>query len=137
VAGVDVRDLGAAGVSYEAEFGIPTGTASVVPCDSCSGGHKVTGIGSGEFNVLYLPVFSPTGGDTVLTVVGAAEGTRSVSVGVNFRPAGRTSMIGWSTSAPLVGKSLTVTLRRGLNVITLSNDAPGGTAPDLDKVVLG
>jgi hypothetical protein len=125
------------GVTYEAEHGIPTGTASVVPCDGCSGGHKVTGIGSGEFNVLYLPVFSPTGGDTVLTLVGAAEGTRSVSVGVNFRPAGRTSMIGWSTSAPLVGKSLTVILRRGLNVITLSNDAPDGTAPDVDKIVLG
>jgi len=119
------------GVSYEAEQGIVTGTARVVACQPCSGGRKVEGIGGGPFNRDYLLVFS-SGGEQVLTVVGASEGTKSVHVEVNFRPVGTAIVTGWSSSAPLQGKSLSVRLRPGFNVISLSN--VDGAAPDIDKI---
>jgi alpha-L-fucosidase len=122
------------GFSYEAEQGLTVGTAHPVACQTCSGGRKVEGLGNGLFNRDYLLVFSLFGGDHVLTVVGASEGTRSVLVDVNFRPAGRAAVTGWSSSAPLLGKSLTVRLRPGFNVITLSN--PDAAAPDIDKIVV-
>jgi hypothetical protein len=123
-----------AGFTWEAEQGLKLGTAHAVACDVCSGGRKVTGIGGGRLNRLYLPVWSSGAGEQVLTVVGGTEGTKSVEVEVNVRAAGRLAMTGWGSSAPLLGKSLTVRLRPGLNLITLFND--GAAAPDIDKVVL-
>jgi alpha-L-fucosidase len=120
------------GQTEEAEHGALSGTARVVDCANCSGGKKVTGIG-GAGNQLRLTIYSDTRGDSVLTLVGAAEGTRSVSVAVNAIPAGRVAVTGWSSSAPLIGQSLTVRLRRGLNVLTLSDDGP---AMDLDKIMV-
>ena len=79
-------------------------------------------------------MFCLFGGDHVLTVVGGSEGSRTVAVDVNFRPAGRAAVTGWSSSAPLLGKSLTVRLRPGVNVVTLSN--PDAAAPDIDKIVV-
>jgi alpha-L-fucosidase len=122
------------GTVFEAEHGLTLGSAHVVACDVCSGGRKVTGLGGGPVNRLYLPVWSAGAGDRVLTLVGSAEGSASVSVEVNLRPAGRVAMTGWSSSAQLLGRSLTVRLRPGLNLVTLAND--GAAAPDLDKVML-
>jgi hypothetical protein len=119
------------GASYEAEQGLVTGSARVVACEPCSGGRKVDGLGGGPLNREYLVVFS-FGGEHVLTVVGASEGTKSVAVDVNFKPAGRAIVTGWSASAPLQGRSLTVRLRPGFNVITLSN--VDGPAPAIDKI---
>ena len=120
------------GFGYEAEQGLVTGAAHVVACQPCSGGRKVEGLGGGVFNREYLLVFSLFGGDHVLSVVGAAEGTKSVLVDVNFKPAGRAVVTGWSASAPLQGRSLSVRLRPGFNVVTLSN--VDGPAPDIDKI---
>ncbi|GAB3874763.1 hypothetical protein GCM10029964_017300 [Kibdelosporangium lantanae] len=113
------------GQSYEAEWGLPVGGAHRVRCENCSGGAKVSGLGT-----LLLPVFSPFGGDRVITVVGAADGTRDFSVSVNGRSPATTKVTGWSSSAPLVGRTVTAKLNPGLNVVVVQ-----GTG-DLDRIVV-
>jgi alpha-L-fucosidase len=113
------------GQSYEAEWGLPLGGARRVPCKDCSGGAKIGGLGT-----LLLPVFSPFGGDRIVTVVGAAEGTGTFSVSVNGRSVQETKVTGWSASAPLVGRTVTAKLNPGLNVVAVQ-----GTG-DVDKVVV-
>jgi hypothetical protein len=116
------------GATYEAENGFPQGGARKAPCETCSGGRKVEHLGK-----VTLPVWSPEGGDQVLTAVGTANGTATLSVEVNGRPSGEVVMTGWSAQAPLLGRSLTVRLHRGLNLVTISGDQ---AAPDLDKIVI-
>jgi alpha-L-fucosidase len=121
--------------SYEAEHGWLGGTARVAACPGCAGGRKVQGVGGGQGDQVTIPVWSWTGCERLLTVVGAAAGTGTAAVSVNGRPVGAVSVTGWSTSAPLVGRTVPVRLRPGVNLIRLGNDT--GTAPDLDRIVLG
>ncbi|HEV2781810.1 MAG TPA: alpha-L-fucosidase [Actinophytocola sp.] len=121
-------------IPYEAEHGFRHGDARIVACQECSGGRKVAGLG-GPGNRVTVPVLTLTGGDRLLTLVGATEGTKSFLVRVNGKPVTRTPLTGWSASAPLLGASVTVKLHAGINLITVYNDE--AAAPDLDKVILG
>jgi hypothetical protein len=96
------------GVTYEAENGFLQGGARKAPCETCSDGRKVEHLGK-----VSLPVWSPEGGDQVLTAVGTVNGTATLSIEVDGRPSGKVVMTGWSTPAPLPGRSLTVRLHKG------------------------
>jgi alpha-L-fucosidase len=113
------------GVSVEAESGFAFGGAQRVECAECSGGVKVTSLGT-----LLVPVFSAFGGDRVVTVVGAAEGTKSFEVSVNGRSPASVSVTGWSSSAPLVGRTATVRLYPGLNFVAVRGSG------DVDRIVV-
>jgi alpha-L-fucosidase len=70
-----------------------------------------------------FPVFARTKGDHVLTVVGAADGTKSFTVNVNGDAAQQVTMTGWSSSAPLIGRTVTAHLHAGLNTVTIQGTA--------------
>ncbi|MEV4318866.1 discoidin domain-containing protein [Actinocrispum sp. NPDC049592] len=66
-----------------------------------------------------LPVFSRTSGDHVLSVIGAADGTKSFSVSVNGEAPRTVKMTGWSSSAPRIARSIPAHLHAGLNIVTV------------------
>jgi len=119
------------GITYQAEWGWARDGAKVVDCANCSGGKKVTGLGTGKVTLL---VWS-WGGNEELTLYGSSEGTKSFSVNVNGRAATRVPVTGWSAAEPILERSQAVKLWLGLNVVTVSGQ-DGAAAPDLDKLVV-
>ena len=120
--------------TYEAESGVVSGFARVVPCDVCSGGAKVTNIGNDFGNDVTLTVDAPRRGDYLLTLVGAVAGTRTFSVSVSGAPPVPVTITGSSFVDPLLARSIPVRLRRHGNTIKIFNTM--SYAPDLDKITL-
>jgi len=114
-------------VSYEAEKGRLRGTAVKVPCATCSGGAKVTGLGDVTINV------QARGGLYLLTLVGPTVGTHAWSVSVNGWPAATTPVTGSGDTN--LARSIPVLLFPGFNTVRVVNSTD--PAPDLDKITVG
>lgn len=127
-------------ITYEAEDAVNTrgGAATVVACPDCSGGARVTSLGSGAANTLRFggiasangaPAVADivyTNGDAVTrTAILAADGVPSTVVA--FPPTGS-----WSTPGTV---SVVLTPTKGAtNALTWSN--PTAPAPDIDAVIV-
>jgi len=73
-------------------------------------------------------------GRYLVTFVGSAAGTRSVSLAVNDEPTFAAPLTGSSELTPLLARSVPLELRRGTNTIRFFNHA--GYAPDLDRITV-
>lgn len=115
---------------YEGEHGVLAGGAAASVQAECSGGNKVTGIGSGGTVTIHCDVASA--GSYEIAVFYTSTTTRTYKVSVN---GGATVdlVCGPSGGANLVAvEMLTRTLNAGANTIAFSNS--GAACPDLDCI---
>ncbi|GCE22396.1 hypothetical protein KDK_61960 [Dictyobacter kobayashii] len=125
-------------VSYEAEASGNTlgGSASVVNCSACSGGHKIGNIGNGAY-VQVNNVHANSAGDYTLTLYYIDGDTgRSGQLSVNGTVASTINFHGtndnnWNYVQAI---TTTVTLNAGTNTISLAS--PSGWTVDLDRIVV-
>lgn len=110
------------------------GTATYADDDACSAGAKVTWLGNRADNYLeWRDVWSEQGGDYELTLHALTPEARTVIVAVNGQESG-TLRFAPAADGGIVAARLKVTLRRGRNVVRLSNAQ--AWAPDVDVMLL-
>jgi alpha-glucosidase len=127
---IDRLSIGKA-IEAEAAGNTLSGGAAVSACGACSGGQKVSNIGSSAtLTVNGVPATS-TGSKTVTVHYAAAE-ARTAYLSVNGGaavPVLFPATGGWSTPG---AKTFALTLANGTNSISFSNS--GGWAPDIDRI---
>ncbi len=115
---------------YEAEHGVLAGGASVVNQAECSGGKKVTGLGSGGSVLINCDVAAAGSYEIGVYYTSTVDRTYKVSVNGGgtvdlFCPAS-------GGAGDVTSEVLTRSLLSGANTITFSNS--GAACPDLDRI---
>lgn len=123
----------AGGKSYEAEAATLAGGTTVTSCAHCSGGQKISYLGSGG-TATFTGISEPAAGNYTLTIYFMSVGqARTAVVTVN----GTAQTVGFPETPDyntVVTKTVTVALKAGSgNTIQFSN--PTG-APNLDRIVV-
>ncbi|MEW1644097.1 glycoside hydrolase family 75 protein [Streptomyces sp. NPDC091219] len=124
---------GGGGVSYEAEAATLAGGTTVTNCAHCSGGKKLSYLGSGG-TATFSNVSEPAAGSYTMSVSFMSVGqARSAVVTVN----GVKQTVNFPETPDyntVVTKDVTVQLKAGTNTIEFSNPSAG--APNLDRIVV-
>ncbi|MFJ3894872.1 CBM35 domain-containing protein [Streptomyces sp. NPDC090083] len=124
---------GGGGVSYEAEAATLAGGTTVTNCAHCSGGKKLSYLGSGG-TATFSNVSEPAAGSYTMSVSFMSVGqARSAVVTVN----GVKQTVSFPETPDyntVVTKDVTVQLKAGTNTIEFSNPSAG--APNLDRIVV-
>ena len=119
--------------SYEAEAATLAGGTTVTNCAHCSGGKKISYLGSGG-TATFTGVTEATAGSYTMTVSFMSVGqARSAVVTVN----GVNQTVSFPETPDyntVVTKNVTVQLKAGSNTIEFSNPSAG--APNLDRIVV-
>ena len=129
------------GKSYEGEAGTLGGTANVTSCTACSGGQKVSGLGtSGNGSVTISGVTESSTGNFTMTVSYLAVGkAKPATITANGVAQTVTFPETSPTSFSVVGTfTVTVHLNSGSgNTIKIAGQTGSGLgAPDLDRIVV-
>lgn len=119
-----------ASTKYEAEHGVLAGGASVAAQAECSGGFKVTGLGSGGNVTIHVDVTSTDDYEVAVHYTSTADRTFKVSV----NGGGTTDLVcPASGAASIVAvQTITLSLTSGDNTIKFENS--GAACPDLDFI---
>ena len=105
-------------------------TGIYVADDDCAGGYKACWLGQSEQNDLVWPnVYSPRGGKRQLTIAYSCAEDRQLTLTVNGKKP-QTLTLNSGDWKKVGTASVTVKLKKGNNVIRLSN--PTGWMPDID-----
>ncbi|MEW1644098.1 CBM35 domain-containing protein [Streptomyces sp. NPDC091219] len=124
---------GGGSVSYEAEAATLAGGTTVTNCAHCSGGKKLSYLGSGG-TATFSNVSEPAAGSYTMSVSFMSVGqARSAVVTVN----GVKQTVSFPETPDyntVVTKDVTVQLKAGTNTIEFSNPSAG--APNLDRIVV-
>ncbi|MFJ3894873.1 glycoside hydrolase family 75 protein [Streptomyces sp. NPDC090083] len=124
---------GGGGVSYEAEAATLAGGTTVTNCAHCSGGKKLSYLGSGG-TATFSNVSEPAAGSYTMSVSFMSVGqARSAVVTVN----GVKQTVNFPETPDyntVVTKDVTVQLKAGTNTIEFSNPSAG--APNLDRIIV-
>ena len=121
-----------AGVSYEAEAAILTGSAAPAPCPACSGGVKVGNIG-GASQVIFNNISVRKSGIYRMQIDAMTQGPRTLEYSVNGAAAQSLNMGGGSYLLPQ-SSTVPVALNAGNNTVAFLN--PSGYGADLDRIVI-
>lgn len=117
------------GKSYEAEAAALSGGATVTSCAHCSGGKKISFLGTATFSVT-----APTAGTYPMTVYFMSVGSvHTATVTAN----GATQTVNFPSTPDyntVVTLRISVSLKAGANAVTFAN--PAGTGPNLDRIVV-
>ena len=115
---------------YEAEHGILAGGASVATQAECSGGKKVTGLGSGGHATIHVDVTASDDYEIAVHYTSTSQLTYKVSV----NGGGTTDLICPSSGAATIVavQTITLSLTSGANTIKFENS--GAACPDLDFI---
>lgn len=123
-------ELDTSAFRYEAEHGVLAGGASVAAQSECSGGRKVTGLGSGGNVTLNVDVSAGGSYEIAVFYTSTADHTFKISVnggGLNDLFCPSSGGAGEVTSEVIV-----LTLSSGANTIKFENS--GAACPDLDRI---
>lgn len=123
---------GTSSTRYEAEYGVLAGGASVATQAECSGGSKVTGLGSGGNVTIHCDVSATDLYEVAVGYTSTVDRTFKVSVN-----GGATTDLVCPASggAGLVAvQTIKLTLTSGANTIKFEN--AGAAAPDLDYITI-
>lgn len=115
---------------YEAEHGILTGGASVATQVECSGGKKVTGIGSGGSVTIHCDVLATATYEVAVGYTSTVD--RAFRVSVNGGPLTELTCPASGGAGVVAYKVLSLSLTSGANTIAFSN--PAAASPDLDSI---
>lgn len=115
---------------YEGEHGVLSGGASVVDQSECSGGRKVTGLGSGGVVTLHVDVSAA--GSYEVAVFYTSTADRTFKVGVNGGSLNDLFCPASGGAGEVTSEVITLTLLNGANTIRFENT--GAAAPDLDRI---
>jgi hypothetical protein len=136
LAGVAVAASASAGTTtYEAEAAVNTlsGGAHVVPCDRCSGGSRVTGVGL-LGALTFTHVAAERSGPIKLSVTYVSPDARTARISVNGGVAMGVAFPATRSDDRPGTTRIVATLRPGANTVSFLN--PAGVAPDIDKMVI-
>jgi len=114
----------------EAEHGVLSGGASVVTQAECSGGRKVTGIGSGGVCVITVDV--PTTGSYEIACFYTSTVQRTFKIRVNGGALNDLVCPASGGAGEVTSEVITLTLTAGANAIQFENS--GAACPDLDRI---
>lgn len=114
----------------EAEWGVLAGGASVTTQAECSGGKKVTGLGSG--GSVTLPITVDTAGLYVCAIHYTSTVDRTFKVSANGGVSVDVICTASGAASIVAIETLTVSLSSGANTIAFAN--AGAACPDLDYI---
>lgn len=117
---------------YEAEFGVLAGGASVANQSECSGGKKVTGLGSGGSVTLNVDVSA--GGSYEIAAFYTSTSDRTFKIRVNGGATNDLFCPSSGGAGEVTSEVITLTLSSGANTIKFENS--GAACPDLDRIDL-
>jgi len=115
---------------YEAEQGVLAGGASVVTQTECSGGRKVTGIGSGGSVTLNVDV--DAAGSYEIGVYYTSTADRTFKVSANGGSLHDLVCPSSGGAGEVTSEVITLSLLSGANTIKFENS--GAACPDLDRI---
>jgi hypothetical protein len=124
-------------VSYEAESSnnTLTGSAVVLNCPTCSGGHKVGYVGSNSGTLQFNSVSAnATGNYTVTICYTNGDAVRYALLSVNGSPGTPVSFPSTGSFQTVGSIQRTVTLNTGCNTLKFYNPIVGSWAPDFDRI---
>ena len=123
--------------SYEAESDVNTleGSAIVLSCPTCSGGEKVSYVGSNDGTLQFNGVGVVATGNYTMTICYLnGDAVRYALLSVNGGPGTPVSFPSTGSFQTVGSIQITVTLNTGCNTLEFYNPIVGSWAPDFDRI---
>ena len=124
-------------IPYEAESDVNTlqGSAIVLSCPTCSGGFKVSYVGSNDGTLQFNNVGAIASGNYTVTICYLnGDAVRYATLSVNGGPGTPLSFPSTGGFQTVGSIQITVTLNTGCNTLKFNNPIVGSWAPDFDRI---